>query len=414
MMSSSGPFDALVVVASHSSVVTPHVQMPIPHDMTATTACLLNEMLHATRMDVLFHEFSELFKPRHVLINGMHRQKTRPNDSEIQDKLVQHRAHRCIGVSSKHTGWKECMTASAASFVQREGTSLTRQTCFLEGPKMEHEGIFAFTKTSPNQVDITDAILGPPVRMTSQSMQMYRATTPSDKAIIHFEDWFFSNHGRVPTDHEIMQALPQITQDEIKDLRDNRIIYLDAIHYPHRLLDYWHHDIDEIERLRIATQSVIFSNYALIAKYQSDRARAGAENDILMSLPPDLQHARFKNMVLRFIHEIMWNIKTSGIFFDSKTVKCKHNPIFSDELLEKIHAHFPGERVYVLLLGCRVSDDLTLSPRHSPKSQGEHKPTFGGTKHLKRKTKTSKRIKRIKRIKSNPSKKNVNRRSQRR
>jgi hypothetical protein len=92
-------------------------------------------------------------------------------------------------------------------------------------------------------------------------------------------------------------------------------------------------------------------------------------------------------------------------------VKCKHNPIFSDELLKKIHAHFSGKRVYVLLLGCRVSDDLTLSPRHSPKSQGEHKPTFGGTKHLKRKTKTSKRIKRIK---SNPSKKNVNRRSQRR
>jgi hypothetical protein len=48
MMSSSGPFDALVVVASHSSVVTPHVQMPIPPDMTATTACLLNEMLHPT------------------------------------------------------------------------------------------------------------------------------------------------------------------------------------------------------------------------------------------------------------------------------------------------------------------------------------------------------------------------------
>jgi hypothetical protein len=363
-------------------------------------------------MDVLFHEFSELFKPRHVVISGMHRQKTRPNDSEIQDKLVQHRAHGCIGVSSKHTGWKECMTATAASFIQREGTSLTRQTCFLEGPEMEHEGIFAFTQTSPNQVDITDAILGPPVRMTPQSMQMYRATTPSDKAIIHFEDWFFSNHGRVPTDPEIMQTLPKITQSDIQDLRDNRIIYLDAIHYPHRLLDYWHHDIDEIERLRIAAQSVIFSNHALIAQYQSDRA--GAENDILMLLPTDLHEPRFKNMVPMFIHEIMWKIKTSGIFFDSKTVKCKYDPIFSDKLLEKIHAHFPQQRVYVLLIGCRVSDDLTLSPLDSPTSLGKRKRRFGGTKHLKRKTKTSKRIKRIKRIKSNPSKKNVNRRSHRR
>ena len=403
-MSSSGPFDALVVVASHSSVVTPHVQKPIPPNMTATTACLLNEMLHATQLNVLFHEFSELFKPRHVLISGMHRPKTLPNAAEIQHKLVQHRVNRCIGVSSKHTGWKECMGASAASFIQREGTSLTRQTCFLEGPKMEHEGIFAFTKTSPGQVDITDAILGPPVRRTPQSIQIYRETTPSDKAIIHFEDWFFSNHGKVPTDHDIMQALStiQITQAQIKDLRDNRIIYLNAIHYPHRLLDYWHHDIDDIERLRIATQSVIFSNHALIAKYQSDRA--GAENDILMLLPPDLREPRFKNMVLMFIHEIMWNIKTSGIFFDSKTVKCKHNPIFSDVLLERIHAHFPRQRVYVLLLGCRVSDDLTLSPRHSPKSQGEHKHTFGGKRrNQKRRTNPPKR-----------TKKNVNRRSQRR
>ncbi len=403
-MSSSGPFDALVVVASHSSVVTPHVQIPIPHNITATTACLLNEMLHATRLNVLFHEFSELFKPRHVLISGMHRQKTLPNDLEIQHKLVQHRANECIGVSSTRTDWKECMGVSSASFVQREGTSLlTRQTCFLEGPKMEHEGIFAFTKTSPGQVDITDAILGPPVRMTPQSMQMYRATTPSDKAIIHFEDWFFSNYKRVPTDPEIMQELSKIsiTQDQIQDLRDNRIIYLDAIHYPHRLLTHWHHDIDEIERLRIATQSVIFSNHALIAKYQSDRA--GAENDILMSLPTDLHEPRFKNMVLRFIHEIMWNINESGIFFDSKTVKCKHDPIFSDELLKKIHAHFPGQRVYVLLLGCRVSNDLTLTPCDSPKSVGKQICRFGGKR---RNTKTSKRIKRIK---TKTSKKNVNR-----
>lgn len=397
-MSSSGPFDALVVVASHSSVVTPHEQKPIPPNMTATTACLLNEMLHATQLNVLFHKFSELFKPRYVLISGMKRPKTLPNAAEIQDKLVQHRVNRCIGVSSTRTGWKECMGASAASFIQREGTSLTRQTCFLEGPKMEHEGIFAFTITSPGQVDITDAILGPPVRMTPQSIQMYRETTPSDKAIIHFEDLFFSNHGRVPTDPEIMQTLPQITQAQIKDLRDNRIIYLDAIHYPHRLLDYWHHDIDEIERLRIATQSVIFGNDALIAKYQSDRA--GAENDILMSLPTDLREPRFKNMVLRFIHEIMWNIKTSGIFFDSKTVKCKHNPIFSDVLLERIHAHFPGQRVYVLLLGCRVSDDLTLQPCDSPKS-GKRTCRFGGKRrNQKRRTNPPKR-----------TKKNVNRRS---
>jgi len=403
-MSSSGPFDALVVVASHSSVVTPHVQKPIPPNMTATTACLLNEMLHATQLNVLFHEFSELFKPRHVLISGMQRPKTLPNDLEIQHKLVQHRVNRCIGVSSKHTGWKECMGASAASFIQREGTSLTRQTCFLEGPKMEHEGIFAFTKTSPGQDDITDAILGPPVRRTPQSMQMYRETTPSDKAIIDFEDYFFLKHGKVPTDPEIMQTLPQITQAQIKDLRDNRIIYLNAIHYPHRLLDYWHHDIDDIERLRIATQSVIFSNHALIDKYQSDRA--GAENDILMLLPPDLREPRFKNMVLMFIHEIMWNIKTSGIFFDSKTVKCKHNPIFSDVLLERIHAHFPGQRVYVLLLGCRVSDDLTLPPCDSPQSSSGKQRTcrFGGKRrNQKRRTNPPKR-----------TKKNVNRRSQRR
>jgi hypothetical protein len=270
---------------------------------------------------------------------------------------------------------------------------------------MEHEGIFAFTQTHPTQVDITDVILGPPVRMTPQSMQMYRATTPSDKAIIHFEDFFFLNHGKVPTDHDIMQALStlpiQITQAQIQDLRDNRIRYLDAIHYPHRLLDYWHHDIDDIERLRIATQSVIFSNHALIAKYQSDRA--GAENDMLMLLPPDLHNPRFKNMVLMFIHEIMWNIKTSGIFFDSKTVKCKHDPIFSDELLKKIHAHFPGQRVYVLLLGCRVSNDLTLTPCDSPKS-GKHTCRFGGKRrNQKRRTNPPKR-----------TKKNVNRRSQRR
>jgi hypothetical protein len=104
-----------------------------------------------------------------------------------------------------------------------------------------------------------------------------------------------------------------------------------------------------------------------------------------------------------FVDDVVKKMVDSNTVVDTKNLKCRYDSIQSDVLLNLIRANFPPEHnIYVLFIGCRM-DDPTCLPMHTPRPKGSTlKKSKSEFKGGKRRNQNPKR-----------TKKNVNRRSQR-
>jgi len=442
-------YDEIVVVAAHSRVIRPKpeepasdameleeidpsvtcmtVQKPIPHGMTVTNACLVNETLYASNLPKLFVELNKLYKcPRFVKMSVSSKMASRcpnPPASEINAELSKH-AKSCFGAASLATQGRVCMNASKFTQTDHEAP-LTLQSFFLDGAKSADEGIWLINGKTTSPQNITASILGPPIRGPDE-LQFYHPTNEMEKEIIKFERWFVSHNRQIPTDVEVIDGLlhhvakqnpiDAETETEIKmkiargivSLRDNRYAYLTAIDLPtlppmsfSTLCEY---DVEDLEKLRMVIRSEILKNEELLTKKHTPDE---VKRIIWGSMTKELQ-TNVAKIFPFFVDDVVKKMVDSNTVVDTKNLKCIYDSIQSDVLLNLIRANFPPEHnIYVLFIGCRM-DDPTCLPMHTPRPKGstlkKFKSVFKGGKRRNQKRRTNPKR----------TKKNVNRRSQRR
>ena len=376
-------YDELVIVASHSQLMVPFKQVPIPVNMTVTTPCMLNESVGVNTkyaMDVL----KPLFKKNESKMYGMMMRPTwvHPCESEIKHQLKLMRASEIIASSSSHG-----ISARKGFRQRKQQATMTMQRCFMPGNDLAHiSGIFAFSKGTPDGEEITRAI----VEANPESVQLYRPTNAKDLLIIEIENMAMAQNIACPNDREIISnGRGEVTQDDINNLHHNREMYrhaIDLIPPPQILCG---HDINDVEQLRIDILGVIQKNAEFVAEYYKS---ASLNHYVISKIRTTLkkQSKSFSRLVDYLIFNVMSKIHHTKNMGDHKIVRSKYAETTSDVILERIRARRNGN-VYVLFIGCRCEPVVPSDAEcvtHSPRSASESKIDFGGKRH-----RTPKRIK---------------------
>lgn len=400
-------YDSLIVVAGHSIISQPPRQIPIPSNMTFITACLVNQRLCANNFGSLFAEFERLFTERFIKLTPTDKMATRlgkPTEGEIENALSAHRSKSgvfavCFDSHAvpDSSGSKWTKFVPSIFTMTKDQQPLTVQDCFLHGPRLPTQGVFLTTQGSTTR-DISAEILG--------MKPFVNVPVEHEEDIIPFERWFFLNHHRNPTDDEVFGTLNQlgVTQENIVNLREKRINFLNAMNFP--LCNLQKYNVAELQQLCNAINDAITQNPTLIDDHGKNRQQV---NDAIWdTLTPHLKSmVYFINPRIEDALRVKWHDlpkiirKPSDLdIFDEFVFRLiqkkilqntgQLEPIKSDLLLKRIRANCPG-KLCIVFIGCR-GNELPGSPINSPRS-GAEKRTFGGTKPLKRKTKTPKRIK---------------------
>jgi hypothetical protein len=395
-------YDSLIVVAGHSMISQPLQQNPIPPNMTFVTACLVNQKLVAQNFTSLFTEFERLFTHRFIKLDPLDRKSTlvvKPMEGEIENALIAHRAKSGVSAvcfdshavpDSSGSKWTKCVPSIFT--MTKNQQPLTVQDCFLDGPPLPIQGVFLTTHGSSAR-DISAEILG--------MKPFVNVPVEHEEDIIPFERWFFLNHDRNPTDDEVLHNLNRygVTQENIVNLREKRIKFLNAMNFP--LYNLQKYSVAALQQLCNAINDAITQNPILIDDYSTNKQQV---NDAIWeTLTPQLKsvvyfiNPTFEHALLAKWHNLPRIIRKPSdldIFneFVFRLIQKKFlqntrqlEPIKSDLLLERIRANCHGN-VCIIFIGCR-GNEPPGSPMHSPRSSGVVKHTFGGTKTPKRKTK---------------------------
>lgn len=399
-------YDSLIVVAGHSMISHPPQQNPIPPNMTFVTACLVNQKLVGQNFPSLFAEFERLFKWRFIKLNPHDQMSTlvvKPTEDEIENALTAHRAKSGVSAvcfdshavpDSSGSKWTKCVPSIFT--ITKNQQPVTVQDCFLHGPQLPIQGVFLTTHGSSAR-NISAEILG--------MKQFVNVPVEHEEDIIPFERWFFLTHHRNTTDDEVLQTLNHnhlgVTQENIVNLREKRIKFLNAMNFP--LYNLQKYNVDELQQLCNAINDAITPE--LIADHGMNKQQV---NDAIWeTLTPSLKSMVYfidptnKAALFAKWHDLPNIIlKPSGLdIFDEFVLRLiqkkilqntgQLEPIKSDLLLERIRANCPG-KLCIVFIGCR-GNEPPGSPMHSPRSSNVVKYTFGGTKTPKRiKTKFSK------------------------
>jgi hypothetical protein len=394
---SEEPYTRAYVIISHSEVVQPIAQVPVPLNMTVTTPCSMNEVATGRIQDII-----DGFKPLFTKIKytpsafGIFGMDAPPTEHEIKSVLMGLRSNGDIGAIRNNA-------PVIPVFTQRKNEApFTRQMCFMPGSAVR-ASIIEFSKESQDGVDITNRLL------VSGGVQIYRPANVKDAIIIDIEKTLMSidrqnlrlqqpgiPHPFVNCTSEgdiLFQSKGKVTKEDIADLYNNRWHYCHAIGLKDPPTILCSFDIDQdVEPLRLSILNIIQAIPELVSAYFKDAvSNENTRMSIIRTLKTDIATSKLINpLVGHLIFSVLNGIRRDGgRVSDPKIVHSGYEQIPSDELLRRIHLIHPHDRAYVFILGCRciqTSDPTVLSRTRSSDTQDPRIEYFGGKRMRARKT----------------------------